>query len=332
MTHRVRRAVSFLFAPVSRLLSALRLDLASRAAALSLTSNATLLALKLVVGMISGSIAVLSDAVDSAEDVIASAFVLFSVRLAARPADEEHPYGHGKAESITAAGQAVLISGGAAFIIIQAIRRLIERDVEIMVAPGLGAMSATALVNLLVVLYVVRAARLTGSVALASDARHLWTNIAQAAAVLLALILVGATGETVFDPIVALLLAAYLLWTAFRVFSAGLEEVMDVRLPPDELRLIERCILRQQDRIGGYHGLRTRKSGREKYVEFHLVVDPKMSVEEVHRTCDLIEGDLQRRIPGSVVTIHVEPDDGRLRGPLRPGGLRMGGGRREQSP
>ncbi len=314
------------FGPVSRVVSALRLDLASRAAALSLTSNATLLALKLVVGIISGSIAVLSDAVDSGEDMIASAFVLFSVRLAARPADEEHPYGHGKAESLTAAGQAVLISGGAAFIIVQAVRRLIERDVEIMVAPGLGAMSATALVNVLVVLYVARAARQTGSVALASDARHLWANVAQAAAVLLALILVGATGETVFDPIVALLLAAYLLWTAFRVFTTGLEEVMDVRLPPEQLEVIERCILSQRDRIGGYHGLRTRKSGRERYVEFHLVVDPKMTVEEVHRLCDVIEADLHRRIPGSVVTIHVEPDDGRFRGPLRPGGLRMGGG------
>jgi cation diffusion facilitator family transporter len=327
---RVRRVVSVLLVPLSRLLSFLRLDLASRAAALSVTSNATLLALKLVVGIITGSIAVLSDAVDSAEDLIASAFVLFSVRLAARPADAEHPYGHGKAESLTAAGQAVLISGGAGFIIFQAVRRLIERDVEIMVAPGLGAMSATALVNLLVVLYVARAARLTGSVALASDARHLWTNIAQAAAVLLALILVGATGETVFDPIVALLLSVYLLWTAFRVFSAALEEVMDVRLPPEELQAIEACILHHGDRIGGYHGLRTRKSGREKYVEFHLVVDPRMTVEDVHRTCDRIEADLHRRLPGSIVTIHVEPDDGRLRRPLRPGGVRMGGGQREQ--
>lgn len=322
----------FVFAPLSRLLSVLRLDLASRAAALSLTSNATLLALKLVVGIITGSIAVLSDAVDSAEDLIASAFVLFSVRLAARPADEEHPYGHGKAESLTAAGQAVLISGGAAFIVFQAVRRLIDRDVEIMVAPGLGAMSATALVNLLVVLYVARAARLTGSIALASDARHLWANIGQAAAVLLALILVGATGEIIFDPIVALLLSAYLLWTAFRVFSGAMEEVMDVRLPPEELQLIDACVLRQRDRIGGYHGLRTRKSGREKYVEFHLVVDPTMTVEDVHRTCDLIEGDLHRHLPGSVVTIHVEPDDGRPRGPLRPGGVRMGGGRQPEQP
>jgi divalent metal cation (Fe/Co/Zn/Cd) transporter len=105
---------------------------------------------------------------------------------------------------------------------------------------------------------------------------------------------------------------------------------MDVRLPPEELQLIDSCILQHQEGVGGYHGLRTRKSGREKYVEFHLVVDPKMTVEEVHRTCDLIEGDLQRRLPGSVVTIHVEPDDDRSRRPLRPGGVRMGGGRREQ--
>ena len=144
--------------------SSFRFDLASRAAALSFTSNLTLMFLKFTVGILTGSIAVLSDAVDSAEDAVASVFAFLSIRLASQPADAEHPYGHGKAESIAAAGQAVLIAGGGGFIIFQAVRRLMERDVEIDTGPGLIALAVTAVVNVAVVLYVRRAARLMPSV------------------------------------------------------------------------------------------------------------------------------------------------------------------------
>jgi len=285
-------------------------DLASRAAALSFVSNASLLALKLVVGLMTGSIAVLSDALDSAEDAIASTFVFFSVRVSARPPDAEHPYGHGKAESLAAVAQALLIAGGGVFIVVQAVRRLIEAEAEITVGPGLVAMLVTAVVNLFVALYVTRAARLTGSLALRSDARHLWTNIAQAGAVILALALVGITGRVLFDPIVALLLAAWLLWTAAGVFRIGLGEIMDVRLPVDEIRVIEQCIMRHRGEIGGYHDLRTRKSGRQRYVDLHLTAEPTRSLKEVHAVCDRIEEEIMRRLPGCVVTIHVEPDGG----------------------
>jgi cation diffusion facilitator family transporter len=260
-----------------------------------------------VVGIVSGSIAVLSDALDSAEDTIASTFTFFSVRVSARPPDAEHPYGHGKVESLAAVAQAVLIAGGGVFIMVQAVRRLVEAEAEIAVGLGLAAMVATAVVNLGVALYVTRAARLTGSLALRSDARHLWTNIAQAAAVILALALVGLTGRVLFDPIVALILAAYLLWTAAQVFRIGVEEVMDVRLPVEEIEVIEQCILIHRAEIGGYHDLRTRKSGRLRYVDLHLTVEATRSLEEVHGICDRIEGEIVRRLPGAVVTIHVEP-------------------------
>ena len=285
-------------------------DLASRAAALSFVSNASLLVLKLVVGLMTGSIAVLSDALDSAEDAIASSFAFFSIRVSARPPDAEHPYGHGKVESLAAVAQALLIAGGGVFIVVQAVRRLIEAEAEIAVGPGLAAMLVTAVVNLFVALYVTRAARVTGSLALRSDARHLWTNIAQAGAVILALALVGLTGRVLFDPIVALLLAAWLLWTAASVFRIGLEEMMDVRLPVDEVEAIEQCIMRHEGEIGGYHDLRTRKSGRQRYADLHLTADATRSLEEVHAVCDCIEEEIVRRLPGCVVTIHVEPDGG----------------------
>jgi cation diffusion facilitator family transporter len=295
---------------------AFRHDLASRAAALSFTANFLLMILKIVVGIMSGSVAVLSDGIDSAEDSVASIFAFISIRLATTPADEEHPYGHGKAESIAAAGQAILIAGAAGFIVYQGIQRLIDRDVQIDTTPGIIALVVTGVVNIGVVLYVARAARQTGSVALNADARHLWTNVVQAGGVLLALVLVATTGHTLFDPIMALLLAAYLLWTASQVFMTALAEIMDMRLPEAEQQIVIACINEGRDRgVRGYHQLRTRKAGRQRYIDFHLLVDPEETVDEAHTVCDSIEHAIKEKLPGAVVVMHLEPDDGRYRGP-----------------
>jgi cation diffusion facilitator family transporter len=286
-----------------------RNDLASRAAALSFTSNLALMVLKLAVGITTGSIAVLSDAIDSAEDAIASTFAFLSIRWASQPADEEHPYGHGKAESIAAAAQAVLIAGGAGFIIYQAVSRLIEGDAEIQTTPGLIAMSVTAAVNVGVALYVGRAAKITGSVVLHADTRHLWTNVAQAGAVLLALGLVALTGNEVFDPLFALALAAYLLWTAALVFLSAANEIMDTSLPEDEQQQIERCLSEHRSNgVRGFHDLRTRKSGRQRYIDVHVLVDPDATVAEAHDLSNEIEAAICGCLPGSQITVHMEPD------------------------
>jgi cation diffusion facilitator family transporter len=270
------------------------------------------------VGLSTGSIAILSDALDSAEDTVASSFAFITVRLSARPADVEHPYGHGKAESLAAGGQALLIGGGGVFIMYQAVHRLVVGQGDIVLAPGLGIMFATALANLGVVLFVSRAARVTGSLALTSETRHLRANIVQAVAVIVGLAMVGLTGRNLFDPLVALILAAYLLWTAFRIFQTALVQIMDVSLPSSDLDTIENCVLRFRPEIAGYHHLRTRRSGRERYIELHVVVDPRKSVEEVHDVCDRIEEEVSGLLPGAVVTIHVEPADGRYLGPREP--------------
>lgn len=282
-------------------------DLASRAAALSFTSNVTLMVLKLVVGLMTGSIAVLSDGIDSAQDAVASTFAFLSIRLASQPADEEHPYGHGKAESVAAAGQALLIAGGAGYIIAQAVHR-ITVDHTIETTPGLIALAITAVVNVGVVLYVGRAAKITGSMALRADTRHLWTNVVQAAAVIAALALVAVTDNAIFDPIMALVLAVYLLWTAGNVFIEALSEIMDVRLPRSEEELIEDC-LRGNDAVRSHHGLRTRKAGRQRYIDFHVAVDPGQTVATAHTIADELEAAIQSRLPGAVVTIHLEPHD-----------------------
>ena len=290
-------------------------DRASRAAVVPVLSNAFVLVLKAVVGLMTGSIAVLSDAMDSLEDVGASLFDLWSVRLSAKPADQEHPYGHGKVEGIAATAEGLLIGGGGVFIFYQAIHRLISGQAEIGVGLGLVAMIVTAFVNLGVVFHIARAAKETGSLVLTAASRHLWTNVAQAIAVITALVLVGLTGRREFDAIVALLLSAFLVFSAARIIMGATRQIMDVRLPLDEEEVIQGALRRYEGQVVGFHKLRTRRSGHQRYVELHLIVDPKRSVEEIHTVCDGIEGDIKERLPGAEVTIHVEPDDGRPRRP-----------------
>ena len=290
-------------------------DRASRAAVVPVLSNAFVLVLKAVVGLMTGSIAVLSDAMDSLEDVGASLFDLWSVRLSAKPADQEHPYGHGKVEGIAATAEGLLIGGGGVFIFYQAIHRLISGQAEIGVGLGLVAMIVTAFVNLGVVFHIARAAKETGSLVLTAASRHLWTNVAQAIAVITALVLVGLTGRREFDAVAALVLSAFLVFSASRIITGAVRQIMDVRLPLDEEEVIQGALSRYEGQVVGFHKLRTRRSGHQRYVELHLIVDPKRSVEEIHTVCDGIEGDIQERLPGAEVTIHVEPDDGRPRRP-----------------
>jgi cation diffusion facilitator family transporter len=292
------------------------MSIAVRAATLSLIVTLGLLILKLTLGLISGSIAVLSDALDSGEDLLAAAAVLFSVRIAARPADLEHPYGHGKAEGLSATVSAGVVGLGGGFIIYQALRRIIEGGETIDVNLGLAAMVTSGLLNVVVTAYMRMAARRTDSLALAAEARHLQTNIVQAAAVITGLLLVRFTGAQIFDPLVALALAGYMWWMAFGLIRGALGEIMDVRLPEEDERQIYESILACYPEVRGFHHLRTRRSGRQRYVELHLLVDPARTIQEVHDLSDQIEADIKKRLPGAIVTIHPEPDDGRYRGPM----------------
>jgi len=286
-----------------------QLDVASRAAALSFGSNVVLMVAKITVGVVFGSVAVLGDGVDSAQDVLASALALLSVRYAIQPADEAHPYGHGKAESLAALSQAGLIFGGASFIAVTAVYRLATGGVEIYVAPSLAMMGVTAGVNVGVAAYAMRAAKVSGSVAIASDARHLMTNVVQAGAVIIALALVGVTGRHVFDGIVALMLAAYLAWIASRILREALSELIDTALPDEDVALLEECLQHEGHGVRGFHALRTRKSGRERYIDVHVLIDPALTVSEAHHRVEEIEQHLREAIPGAIASIHLDPDE-----------------------
>ncbi len=211
---------------------------------------------------------------------------------------------------------ATVVAIGGGFVVFQAVRRLVVGSPEINVGLGLAPMLVAAAANVVLAFYMRREARRARSLALASEATHLQTNVIQAGAVIAGLTVVGVTGLRLFDPLVALGLAAYMGWAAVHLAREALTEVMDVALPDEELRAIHDVIVAHQDEIRGFHRLRSRKSGPIRHVDMHLLVDPQRTVEEVHALCDEIEGEISERLPGATVTIHAEPDDGRYRGPL----------------
>jgi cation diffusion facilitator family transporter len=282
-------------------------DLASRAAILSLTANLVLMFVKIAAGLITSSVAVLSDGIDSAQDVIASAIAFVSVRVGAAPADRAHPYGHGRAETVAASMQALLIAGGGVFILFSSVSRLIDPPEEIGTTLGLSVMLAAAIVNYGVARYAGRIAEITHSPAIASDARHLMTNIVQAGAVFLGLGLVALTGEVAFDTVVAFLLGLYLLWTAGTILWSAGGDIMDASLTEDEVLVVEEAIRAEGAAIGGFHGLRTRRSGQARDIDFHLDLPAGMSIADAHHIVDRIEARVKDRWPRAVVTIHIDP-------------------------
>lgn len=285
-------------------------DAPVRIAAISLAVTASLLILKLVLGLISGSIAVLSDAVDSGTDLTAGAAALISIRIAAQPADEEHPYGHGKVETISASVAATIIALGGGVIVFQALRRLVggEHDID----PGIGliAMVIAAAANIVLAFFMRREAKRSHSMALNAEATHLQTNVVQAGTIIAGLLLVWATDEAVFDPLVALGLAAYMGWTALGLVRVAASEMMDAALPDHDLAVIHDVLVAHRHEVRGFHRLRTRRAGAVRHIDMHVLVDPDLTVTQVHPVSDSIEHEIEARLPGTIAVIHVEPDDG----------------------
>ncbi|MCH8813863.1 MAG: cation transporter [Chloroflexi bacterium] len=281
-----------------------------RIAAISLAITAALLIVKLVLGLISNSIAVLSDAVDSGTDLVGGAAALVSVRIAAQPADREHPFGHGKSESISAAVAATVIALGGGFVTYQAVSRLIGGSPDINVGVGLIAVLIALVANIVMGFFMRREARRSDSTALRAEATHLTTNVVQAGAIIVGLSLVAITDEKIFDPLVALGLAAYMGYTAIGLIRTALSEMMDMALPAEDIRTICDVLVAHRSDVRGFHRLRTRRSGSERHVDMHIMFDADKSVEEAHHVADAIDHEIHTRLPGAVVVIHVEPDVG----------------------
>ncbi len=277
-----------------------------RTARLSILSNTLLIAMKVTVGLFSGSVSVLSEAIHSAMDLVASVVAWLSVRISDTPADAQHPYGHGKFENISGVIEALLIFVAAFWIIFEAVKKIIHPAPVEFIGYGFLVMMISAGVNLLVSRRLYRVAKETDSVALEADALHLKTDVYTSVGVATGLLLMYFSGIHLFDPIVAILVAVMILRESYELFSRAYEPLLDKSLPAQEVERIA-AIIRLHCAHGiSFHGLRTRKAGNYKYVDFHLNLDPEMRVREAHEICDRIEEDIRREFATTEVTIHVE--------------------------
>jgi cation diffusion facilitator family transporter len=278
-----------------------------RAAKISVGSNSFLILIKLFAGIITGSVSLIAEAVHSLMDLAAAGIALVSVRISDKPSDRQHPYGHGKAENISGVAEAILIFIAAAIIIYEAVQRLISGRTLELLEIGIAIMAVSIVVNVLVSRYLLRVARATDSLALEADARHLATDVMTMGGVLVGLILVRLTGLNWIDPVVAILVALFIMRTAYELTRKSFGGLIDTRLPKEEEEQIASAIREHTGQLVGFHRLRTRKAGSHRYVDLHLVMPKNASVEKAHRMCDHLERDIKNRLPHTHVTIHVEP-------------------------
>ncbi len=286
-----------------------------RTASLSVASNTVLILLKVVAGTLTASVAILTEAVHSSIDLIASLVALASVRVADEPADERHSYGHEKVENLAAAFEAILILVGSVVIAFEAVRRLINGGHTRLLGVGIAVIAFSAVANLIVSTVVARGGRRTGSPALQGDAAHLRTDAASSMVVLVALLLVKVTGAEWIDPAAALLVAASILATGVRLLVRSGEVLVDQSLPAAETAAITRAIESlSADCVIGFHELRTRSSGSKRYVDVHLQFRRGTSLEQAHRVAHELQDKIAATLGGADVLVHLEPEDR-----LRPG-------------
>ena len=284
--------------------------LKDRTAIVSVLSNSTLILIKIVAGTITGSVAILTEAVHSSIDLVASVVALLSVRKAGEPADESHRYGHEKIENLAAAIEGILILVGSAAIAFEAIRHLVNHGHLQRVGLGIAVVAGSMVVNIVVSWYIARGARATDSPALAGDAAHLRTDALSSGAVLVALVLVSITGAQWLDPAVALTVAAVIVGTGIRLLLRSSRVLVDEALPQDEVAEIRRAIEEFGPRgVVGYHELRTRRAGSRRYVDLHVQFRRGTSLEVAHRTAHELQDRIGARLRGTDVLIHLEPED-----------------------
>ncbi len=279
----------------------------SGTAKLSLIVVTGLVSLKAVVAVITGSISILAQAVDSFLDLFAVAVTFFAVIIANKPADEEHPFGHGKVENIAAVVQAVLIFTAGGLVIYSAVHRIVVGAIVERTEAGIGVMLVSIIASLLLSRHMLRVSRTTDSIALEANARNIAADVYSAGAVLAGLVAVRVTGLNILDPIIALAVALLILKAAYDVLHRSFGGLMDVRLPDVEERVITEAVTDRGDKIVGFHQLRTRKVGNQRQVDLHLVMPKDVSVEEAHLVCDRLERDIADRLRHTNVIIHVEP-------------------------
>jgi cation diffusion facilitator family transporter len=276
-----------------------------KVARLSIISNVLLIILKLIVGIFSGSVSIISEAIHSSMDLLAALIAFFAVRISDTPPDTRHPYGHGKIENISGVIEAILIFVAAIWIIVEAAKKLAGKEIVLeSIWIGSLVMIVSAIVNLLVSRRLYKVARETKSVALEADALHLKTDVYTSAGVAAGLGLILITGIMWLDPVVAIIVALFIIKESYFLLRRAFTPLLDTAWSEDEIGDLEK---RLHDLGVSYHDLRTRVAGNYRFIDIHVEMPENESVGDAHKYCDVIEDKLTSTYENLTITIHVEP-------------------------
>jgi cation diffusion facilitator family transporter len=276
-----------------------------KVARLSIASNTLLIIMKLVVGILSGSVSIISEAIHSSMDLVAALIAFFSVKVSDTPPDSKHQYGHGKVENVSGVIEAILIFVAAAWIIIEAIKKLTGKPFELeLIWIGAFVMFISAGINSFVSHRLYKIARKTKSIALEADALHLKTDVYTSLGVAVGLGLISITGIKWLDPVIALMVACLILYESFMLLKKAFFPLIDSAWTEDEIKSLENKL--KQMKVN-YHGLRTRTAGNYRFIDLHVVIPENESVANAHKYCDTIEEELSKSFDNLSVTTHVEP-------------------------
>lgn len=286
-------------------------------ALLSVASNSALVLVKFIVGFVIGSVSIISEAIHSGVDLLASLIALISVKTSIKPADKEHSFGHGKIENISGAVEALLIFAAAVWIIYEALQKINKPEPIDDLGWGVAVMLTSSIINFYVSNKLFSIGRKTNSIALQADAWHLKTDVYTSAGVMAGLALIW-FGRLFFpgvnfyflDPVAAIVVALLIIKVAYNLTMESVGDLLDAKLPTEEEEFIEKEILKYEQSLHGYHRLRTRKAGHIRFVDFHIKVNPQMSVIDSHAITDEISKNIESKYPNTSVTVHVEPCEG----------------------
>lgn len=282
-------------------------DSLTRFAWLSVAAALATIGLKGCAWWLTGSVGLLSDALESFVNLAAAVLALWLLQVAARPPDEDHTFGHGKAEYFASGIEGTLILGAAAGIAVTAVPRLVHPEPLAQVGWGLAVSAAAALVNLVVGQILIRAGKTHHSITLEADGQHLMTDVWTSAGVIAGVALVAVTGWLRLDPLIALAVAVHVCHTGFRLLQRSVRGLMDTALPAEERDRVRAILDRHRAAGVDYHALRTRQAGHRRFVYFHLLVPGAWSVERGHDLIEGIEGEIRASLPHATVIAHLEP-------------------------
>ena len=289
-------------------LSTTMVDRRVRASMTAIVTVVLMLAIKLAVGLATQSIGIISQALDSVTDLMASALALYAVKKSMEPPDQRHPYGHSKVENLVSVIVGLMILLVAVAVAWEAVNRLMGGDEPVMLELGIAVMAGAVMVNLAVSSYLFRTARQERSMALEADAIHLRTDVVSNAGVLLGLVIIYATGLTILDPIIALIMAAYIVYSGVRLISKASADLLDENILPEEEKIVHDVLGEHSQGYRYFHALKARRGGNKSYLELHLAVERDMRVEDAHALAEHLEDEIRRRLPHFEVMIHMEPE------------------------